>query len=389
MRKSKLIAEIKALHAKREALNISAVKRRLPELLAAVYRERPFWGWKSALADAGIGYEQIVVELETHCICRVCGKESPNLSRHLWGIHKFQPGEYRERFPGAEILSESMRAKKLGLCAHTSKKMKIAIPHWEPLLSPEYVLDRLAEHARRGFTLNWRHLNQADGNLPSQVRQYFGSLDRGLEIIGLDPNSIRCIAPPVPQPKKIVIEGLRQYFLEHGTLRGMYQSIPRITYLADRNFESIRQAVEAAGIDPERAGLTPIYDGERKRAFIAEARLIAMLRGSARLQALAAFKAQSRRAAANFFGNWTGAAAAIGVPSWKLSCNRVCSKGAVLELVEEWLAKGNPLTQSALLKGDFSLMRGIVRQFGGLPALRKWIAGSEGKDLSSDQQDRQ
>jgi len=63
--KRSIIREIERLHARRESLNITAVKRNHPDLIKRVYRVRPFWGWKRALEDAGLDYSTINTELLT------------------------------------------------------------------------------------------------------------------------------------------------------------------------------------------------------------------------------------------------------------------------------------------------------------------------------------
>jgi hypothetical protein len=67
-----LISEIKALHLRREPLNILAVKRRQPKLIQAVYRITPYLGWKQALAEAGLTYKDINVEYDDKVTCAIC-----------------------------------------------------------------------------------------------------------------------------------------------------------------------------------------------------------------------------------------------------------------------------------------------------------------------------
>jgi hypothetical protein len=49
--KRAVILEIQRLHARRTALNISAVKRNHPKLIKRVYAVRPFWGWRAAITN--------------------------------------------------------------------------------------------------------------------------------------------------------------------------------------------------------------------------------------------------------------------------------------------------------------------------------------------------
>lgn len=107
--KQRIIRQITRLHVKREPLNASSAKRNHPELVKAVYAIKPFWGWKQALKDAGIPYNKINVELKDYCTCLICGHEAAILTSHLAGSHQLTPQEYREEFPSADIMAESIR----------------------------------------------------------------------------------------------------------------------------------------------------------------------------------------------------------------------------------------------------------------------------------------
>lgn len=143
--KQRIIRQIKRLYVKREPLNVSAVRRRHPKLIEVVYAIKPFWGWKQALEDAGIPNSNINVELQDYCTCLICGEEAAILTSHLAGSHQLTPQEYREEFPSADIMAETIRAARV--------RAKAAISHLEPIWSWEYALDRTWEFYKRGWVL--------------------------------------------------------------------------------------------------------------------------------------------------------------------------------------------------------------------------------------------
>lgn len=160
MEKSDIIERIKALHGAGQPLNILAAKRRYPELIEAVYRARPYWGWKKALEEAGLQYDQIQVELIDKVRCEICGFEGHELTAHLRFKH---PGvtakEYRRLHPGAEVTSETRRQ-------HIYKESKAhLLPHWETVYSMEYMMDRVAEYHRLGYPITNVWILRNDHNL--------------------------------------------------------------------------------------------------------------------------------------------------------------------------------------------------------------------------------
>ncbi len=58
---SKMVQRIRQLHARREPLNISAVRRNRRELLQAAFEIKPFLGWLGAVRAAGLEYNQLRV----------------------------------------------------------------------------------------------------------------------------------------------------------------------------------------------------------------------------------------------------------------------------------------------------------------------------------------
>ena len=63
-----VIGEIQRRYEERKPLNISAVKRKCPELMDIVYSQEEYWGWKQALADAGVCYTKINVDVQDYVV---------------------------------------------------------------------------------------------------------------------------------------------------------------------------------------------------------------------------------------------------------------------------------------------------------------------------------
>src|SRR5580765_6018138 len=131
---------IASLHRREEPLNVSAVKRHHPKLLAAVYAVEPFWGWRRALEAAGIAYDDIRIELTDHVVCLVCGARFRNQSTHLARKHGVDAAAYRVEYPDAELVCEAWRVMR---ASDQLEGGEFALPHWEPIWSREYVLDRI------------------------------------------------------------------------------------------------------------------------------------------------------------------------------------------------------------------------------------------------------
>ena len=189
--KRQLIQRIRRLWRDGEPLNITAVKRRHPELIRTAYSLKPFLGWKGALDAAGVRYSKIKVELLHEVECRLCGEHLGALSYHLRCIHGCSVAEYRQDYPGAPVVDEHFRAERMRN-SRTGRGgvRRLLFTHWEPLWTPEYVLDRIHELHRCGFDVNFKAIYYRD-TVAEQAPRHFGSWDAALEAIGLQPDRIR------------------------------------------------------------------------------------------------------------------------------------------------------------------------------------------------------
>lgn len=205
----RLVVKIQRLHRQGRPLNITAVRRSDPRLLAAVYGVRPFWGWKRAIEAAGLDYSRIKIHLAETVACQICWQECGQLSSHLRHAHDMSPTAYRQRHPHAELTSEAIIAQRFRSAVYGPGSATAEVPHWEPVWSPEYVLDRLAEFARRGEPLHCISIVQRERSFYQCVLRYFGKWDLALNAAGLDPATERCVAAKTAWTRRQVVVALK------------------------------------------------------------------------------------------------------------------------------------------------------------------------------------
>lgn len=254
--KARVLAKIQRLHEEGKPLNISAVKRHWPKLIESVYSRKKYWGWKQALADAGISYEEIEVELAEYEECRLCGNLFRHVGSHLSNAHAVSCDEYLEEFPDAELTSETFRAHFVKP-QHSGER---SMPHWEPLWTPEYVLDRAFVHFQRGYPVTG--CVEFDPNLWVNAVNFFGSWDVVLDRVGVDADLVKSwrSLPRRFKSKKEVVALIQERHLKglplntHALTRGVDReardhSLLRAGY---DYFGSWPKAIKAAGINPKQ-----------------------------------------------------------------------------------------------------------------------------------------
>ena len=260
-RQSQLVRQIQRIHLKGEALvNITAVKRRHPKLMERVFAVKPYWGWKQALADAGIDYGHINVELQPYATCPICGEQMRLLSPHVTGVHDCDMVDFRAEYPAAEIASEERRAEMMrqGL---RSGKARLLVPHWEPLWSDEYVLDRIVELHRLGFDMNCKAAFDTD-RVFAQARKRFGSWDAALQRAGLDPAEIRLQLPFRVWSARRVVSDIKRRHREGLPLYAQQVEVGHdrdveLLWKGRQFFGSWEKAIRAAKIDYEEVRWRP------------------------------------------------------------------------------------------------------------------------------------
>ena len=256
MNRTQILRKIRRRHVQRQPLNLSAVKRDDPQLVEVVYETKPYWGWKSALAEAGIDYADIHVEVRQSVECLICGKHFQALATHLITQHEYTPEDYLASFPDAELVSERLREKITG--ANHVPEHPDHLKHWEPIYTPEYVLDRLNEYAQQGFWMDCETINQIDCALIQAVRKFLGiDWDNALRRIGLEPVEFRGLV----RDDDFTLDDFSEWLKDreqqglsctHSALMNEFDEWrrhPRIFIWAMRQFSNWRAALQAANVD--------------------------------------------------------------------------------------------------------------------------------------------
>lgn len=276
MKLKELTRTLRVLWHAGEPLNISAVKRRHPALIRAAYAIKPFLGWKGALEAAGIDYARIKVEILHTLTCEICGKEIGALSHHLRCLHNYSTKEYQQEFPDAPHVTELAMSKAMHRSRRGREKPRALIPHWEPLWTPEYVLDRIHELHRRGFRINQKAVYRGE-NLANVATKHFGSWNAALEALGLSPDRIRLRHPVGYWTKPLILRGIRSRKksgapLTPVAMRNEPKTGTPLYSAAVVVFGSWKKAIEAAGLDYTSIRLTHPARYPTRQAVIAEIR---------------------------------------------------------------------------------------------------------------------
>lgn len=250
MEKREIIARIKELHSAGEPLNIHAVKRYHPELMRAAVGIRPYWGWKRALEEAGISYDQVRFAYQATVRCRICGFEGASLSSHVRFKHGIKPEEYVKKFPDAETESEQRLYNFFG------KRKLIRVPPilpWEKIVTDEYVYDRVAEYRRQGFPITTDFIHRNDRPL------YNHAFRKGIPwpefCAFMGPEYAKEAETPKPPPVPLrtyeeTLQALRDlniggFLPAEKTLKNIPHSVRRDVL---RHFESYQAAAKAVGL---------------------------------------------------------------------------------------------------------------------------------------------
>jgi hypothetical protein len=366
--KQAAIAKIKRLHARELPLNIAAVKRHHPELLNAVYSVRPFWGWKSALEDAGIGYDQIAMEILDRITCQICGKELRSLSGHLSKCHCCSTEEYLQDYPDAKLISEEISASRMVRYRSKPAKGMPTLPNWEPFWTPEYVYDRIYEYHQMDAPLHARGIQRYDYATLSAARAYCGGWDVALRKVGLDPKNVRRNRVERHWTRKMVREELNRLLAKGEPInsKAIYESDTGLFQAIRKLYGTHDRALEAIGQTPNEIRLYPVLRTEENHQQLLEAiRRVAQLTGKQHDQAIRTLHQEYKCIRHSFYKNWQEAARAAGVdPIRDGALPHYRSIASIMEALRTRQRNGLSLASLEIKKGNPELYENARRFFG-------------------------
>ncbi len=373
--KKQIIKRIRSLYRQQESLNITAVRRNHPALLNAAFAVEPFWGWRQALEDSGIGYDDISIHLEDHVICRICGAERSHLGSHIKLLHGCDAEDYRHDYPDSELVCEELRAK---LMSGTGGG-RCLVPHWEPLWTAEYVLDRTAWLHMQGFPVNHEHLSKVEAIVHQGLKR-FGSWDAVLMRVGLDPMQIRLQRPTVEYSRSETIRGIRRRqkaglpMLEMSLRTGPHVDSP-LSRAAKVHFGTWRNALRAAGLDTTSSyGIVRFPDAESVCEDIRRRQRDGQAIGYKAMRQPGIGDKRLFVVACELFGAWENAIKAAGLDYSTIRQRKrfpYRTKAAVIRELRARRDRQEPLTTNGVRRGkyrDVALMESALKLFG------KWSA---------------
>jgi hypothetical protein len=358
---SRMVAKIKQLHSRGIPLNLTAAKRRFPELVEAAYTVKPFLGWRKLLIAAGIDYKDIEREYLDYVVCEICGKKFSIITWHLMKIHSMTPEEYRQEYPGAELMSETLRIPRSEV-RKKSINSKIALPHWEELWTAEYLLDRIEAYRERGVPINFYSIHTHDKSTGAAAIRFFGSWDAAIARLGMSPDKHRKQVPGISLSEEDVINSLKDHQKKGLPLneKTILESDLRLINAARRRFGSYSKALEAAGIDPAKVHLRKQFTDKDMNKLIKAAYRVNKLSGEARLKALKKLNQHygvivCRR----YKGGWRTFAFKFGLDPDKFSFHEQEE-----ELISTIKKLSSSMTAGRLFKENRSLYNKILRHLG-------------------------
>lgn len=274
-----LLEGIRKRYREGEPLNITATKREAPQLIKKAFdpNNREFLGWRGALEKAGVDYSKIKIHLAAEIECPICSNTYSSLMSHLSRVHQATGAEFRKEDPHFELLSEEILAERAGLLPEFTpsgrKPAVTEVPHWEPLWTMEYALDRIRYLYDEGYKIHNRALHELDQPMKFFVFYRFPSYDDFLQLAGLDPNEIRKLRHRFEYTPEFIIEILQKHHKagDSMALTAFNKRYPGYSWAVKKIYGSHKEALAVAELDPEVCGV--IIQGEKtKKQFREEAR---------------------------------------------------------------------------------------------------------------------
>lgn len=372
----KKLSIIKERFKTHQPLNLSAVEAECPDLLEGLFEPTEFIGWRATLEEAGLSYDNIMVFPSIEVKCEICGFSAEKIDDHLRNTHGITSKEYRQEFPFAEIISEKVRAAKMG--HKQGKKSKSIMPHWEPAWSPKYFLDRLFTCHKNGFPLNYSYYAKNESGMAAYGRKIFGTWDNAVQQIGVLPKVSRQAKPKRKFTKASLIKKLKNVYKDNPqwlSLPWPMQEIKSVISACIAEFASYENALEAAGILP--AELIPALHDEkllrmRSQLINAAKRRVNDPDKTYDLEAVAKFTKRYQSVVNQFYGDWhnfcvttdTTERILFHIPSHDV----YHSKEVVIEALQERDRVGLSLRSSDLALENRTLLTAATKHCGTYPA---------------------
>jgi len=313
-----LIAEIKRRYARGLALNISAVRRQAPELLDRAYAIFPFVGWKGLLELAGYGYDGIKIHLEDKVLCPLCGFEGAFLVSHVLRKHAMETEEFTAAYPDSPLLSETIlaaRMKAVPTAITLPNGERLRLPHWEPLWTLEYCLDRVWHLHQLGLSIHPRNLMRIESALRAKIFEYHPTYGPFLARLGLQSDVIEAQPKKITYSKESLLRIVRERIERGASLRTtlIRQEYSGFSWAVRKHFGTMERLFAACGY--------PVYEWGRDRVSALDRER--MLRAARELSqrsvlseaAIGEYKRRYRCHCQVFFaGDWSAAAGQAGLP---------------------------------------------------------------------------
>ena len=231
-----LVEKVKLRVREERPLNISCLKAEDPELLDSVMNARPFLGWSSYVAAAGVAYDYVPHEFLDFLDCPICSKPFKHLGNHMLYAHEDSPESY-----GLPTLAEG----SIISIYKDLRKKATNFPHWEAAWSKEYVADYFYHYYTASGSRKRRN-----HSFQTAIKRFWGGSHELCQILDLfceQRNSV------VYNSKDDVLQGIRSRFerghsllsssLHHGDFKDF-----GLTDNALKYFPSWAEAVAASGV---------------------------------------------------------------------------------------------------------------------------------------------
>jgi len=177
--------------------------------------------------------------------CRVCGKKLRVVGHAHLAVHGMSVEEYKEAYGIGYVMCDELRSW------NSKRKSRHKRRPGFTLRTKDQILCDLKSLSKRGVTMRYRELQEADTALFKQAKRVFGTWQEAVEAAGLKPT------PPLKEPKwdkKIVVKTIQQMAKSGKPLNfgAVKRANPLLLAATQYHFGSWPNAVRAAGLKPQK-----------------------------------------------------------------------------------------------------------------------------------------